>query len=291
MIGRKYFRTSDESSGVEVSSELFKINPKNMKDNKNKMSMQNFKKYLALLVSFFILLSTLHAQTDTTKPATQYKNVVRYNLSGALVFGIDKYIVLGYERILKPNQSFSINFGSAALPKLVTIITDSFSLSQDVKNSGFNFSVDYRFYLQKENKYPAPHGFYIGPYYSFNQFNRDNRWDVKNASGASVLTTSGKLRIHTIGFELGYQLFLGKHFTVDLLMVGPGLGFYTYNVKFDGNVDPDKKQQIQEALKQMLTQKFPGMNYVFSEKQLDANGHLSTATLGYRYLIQIGYAF
>jgi len=259
-----------------------------MKDKINKMNMQNFLKYLVLLLCLFISLSALKAQSDTSK---QYKNVIRYNLSGALVFGIDKYIVFGYERVLKPNQSFSVNFGKAALPKLVTIVTDSFTLSKDVKNTGFNFSADYRFYLKKENKFLAPHGFYIGPYYSFNQFNRDNRLDVKNSSGNSILTTNSKLIIHTIGFELGYQLFLGKHFTLDLLMVGPGLGFYTYNVKFDGSIDPAKKEQIQEALKQMLTQKFPGMNYVFSEKQLDANGHVSTATLGYRYLVQIGYAF
>jgi uncharacterized protein DUF3575 len=275
--------------GIEALLNLVFLNkPINMKNKIKKMNMQNFKKYLVLLLCLFISLSALKAQSDTSK---QYKNVIRYNLSGALVFGIDKYIVLGYERVLKPYQSFSINFGKAALPKLVTIVSDSFTLSQDVKNTGFNVSVDYRFYLQKENKFLAPHGFYIGPYYSFNQFNRDNRWDVKNSSGATILTTSGRLNIHTIGFELGYQLFLGKHFTVDLLMVGPGLGFYTYTVKFDGNVDPDKKQQVKEALMQLLTQKFPGMNYVFSEKQLDANGHVSTATLGYRYLVQIGYAF
>ena len=153
--------------------------------------MQDFKKCLLILLCFFISLSALRAQSDTSK---QYKNVIRYNLSGALVFGIDKYIVLGYERILKPNQSFSVNFGKAALPKLVSIVTDSFTLSKDVKNTGFNFSVDYRFYLKKENKFPAPHGLYIGPYYSFNQFNRDNRLDVKNTSGATVLTTNSKLK-------------------------------------------------------------------------------------------------
>src|SRR4030095_4135057 len=185
-----------------------------MKNKINKISMQNIKKYLLLPVCFFICLSAVMAQSDTTKPVKQYKNIIRYNLSGALIFGIDKYIVFGYERVIKPNQSFSVNFGSAALPKLVTIVTDSFTLSEDVNNNGFNFSVDYRFYLKKENKFLAPRGFYIGPFYSFNQFNRDNRWDLKNSSGTSFVTTHGKLNIHTVGFEIGYQLFLGKHWAL-----------------------------------------------------------------------------
>ena len=56
----------------------------------------------------------------------QQKNVIRYNLSGALLFGADKYIVLGYERVLSPRKSVSVNFGTAAMPKLFTITTDSF---------------------------------------------------------------------------------------------------------------------------------------------------------------------
>jgi hypothetical protein len=261
-----------------------------IKGNKKVAMKYKMTKLVCLVLSILLANASL-SQTDTSKATRQYKNVIRYNLSGALIFGIDKFIVFGYERMLTPNQSFSVNLGKAALPKLVTIVTDSFTLSQDVKNTGVNFSVDYRFYLKKENKFLAPHGLYIGPFYSFNQFNRDNRWDLKNSAGNNIVTTFGKFNIHTIGFELGYQLILWKRWTLDFLMIGPGLGFYSYKVKFDGNIDPAKKEQLLEGLKQLLTQKFPGMNYVFSEKQFDANGTINTTTLGYRYLIQFGYAF
>src|SRR5690349_5987071 len=135
------------------------------------------KKKLLLLQYSLLLLFTVNicsAQKDSTKQVRQYKNVIRYNLSGALIFGVDRYVVFGYERVIKPNQTISVNVGGVKLPKLISINTDSFSLQKDNKSNGFNVSVDYRFYLGKENKYPAPRGAYIGPYYSYNTFTRDN---------------------------------------------------------------------------------------------------------------------
>src|SRR5262245_53680240 len=105
------------------------------------------------IASFLVVMTAgfAHAQVDSARRTHQYKNVVRYNLSGALLFGIDGYIVFGYERVINPHQSFSINVGRASLPKLISISTDSFSISKDQKRTGFNLSVDYRFYLGSEN--------------------------------------------------------------------------------------------------------------------------------------------
>src|SRR6185436_5977087 len=121
--------------------------------------------HLYFLLLFFPAGNFCIAQgvNDSSKIEHHYKNIIRYNLSGALLFGADSYIILGYERVISPHQSFSINIGRASLPKLVSISTDSFN-SQKSKRSGFNFSADYRFYLAKENKFETPHGFYIGPY-------------------------------------------------------------------------------------------------------------------------------
>jgi Protein of unknown function (DUF3575) len=221
----------------------------------------------------------------------QYKNVVRYNISGALLCGIDKYIVMGYERVINPRQSFSINFGAAALPKITNINTDSFNVDKDLKRSGFNVSVDYRFYLAKENKHATPHGVYIGPYYSFNQFKRDNQWNFKNSSTQSHTVTKSDLKIHTVGFELGYQFIFWKRMTLDLVMIGPGLGFYRYKANFDSNLNPAAKEQLLDGLQQLLTQKFPGMNFVLNDEELDGNGVLKKNALGYRYLVHIGFAF
>jgi len=249
--------------------------------------------YLQLLMLVILSANTVRAQAqaDSLNSMRHYKNVIRYNLTGALLFGFDKYVVFGYERVIKQNQSISINFGGASLPKLISINTDSFSVSKDKKNNGFNISVDYRFYLSKENKYSAPRGAYIGPYYSYNKFTRDNEWLFKKTSGNSFVTTTSNFNINTIGFEFGYQLILWKRFSLDFVLVGPGYGFYNYKVKWDTNLTPENKEQLLDGLQQLLTQKFPGMNYVFADKEINSNGVLKANTLGYRYIIHIGFAF
>jgi hypothetical protein len=198
---------------------------------------------------------------------------------------------LGYERVLSPKRSISINFGKASLPKLISINTDSFQVQKDQKRSGLNFSIDYRFYLAKENKFNAPHSLYIGPYYSYNRFTNELQWTHKTTSASSQITSNTKFNIHTVGFELGYQFIFWKRLALDLVLVGPGLGFYDYKATFDNNIDPAKKEQLEEGLKQLLTQKFPGMNYVFSDEEIDANGVMRTNTIGYRYIIHIGFNF
>jgi hypothetical protein len=253
------------------------------------------KKKLLLLhyLPVFLLAANICAaqKPDSLKQIRQYKNVIRYNLSGALIFGLDRYLVFGYERVIRPNQTISVNVGGVKLPKLISINTDSFSLQKDSKSNGYNISVDYRFYLGKENKYMAPRGAYIGPYYSYNSFTRDNQWQHTNGAANSYVNTHTTLNINTIGFQFGYQLFLWKRLVLDFDLVGPGFGIYKYKASFDSNVTAENKEELLNGLKQLLTQKFPGMNFVFADKQIDADGVMKTNTLGYRYIIHIGFAF
>ena len=245
--------------------------------------------YLLLLV---LAANICMAQvSDSVNQIHHYKNVIRYNLSGALIFGFDKYIVFGYERVIKKNQTISVNIGGVKLPTLITINTDSFSLNRDRKTGGMNASVDYRFYLGKENKYPAPRGAYIGPFYSYNKFTRDNQWLRKNSGGSSFLNSTSALKVNTVGFQFGYQFILWKRLSLDLVLVGPGLGFYSYKAKFDSNISAGDKEQLLEGLKQLLVQKFPGMNYVFADKEFNANGVLTISAVGYRYIMHIGFVF
>jgi hypothetical protein len=220
-----------------------------------------------------------------------HKNIIRYNISSALLFGIDKTFILGYERVLKPNQSISINVGTVALPKITSISTDSFSFNKDLKNKGYNFSVDYRFYLGKVNKFNAPRGVYIGPWYSFNSFQRDNSWDYTKGGNQKIATTNMDLNIHSFGVELGYQFVFWNRFALDLVMIGPGMGFYNVKAKFDSNLTQAEKDQLQQALTDVLENKFPGMNYVFDDKELNGSGALNVTSLGFRYIIHIGFNF
>lgn len=95
------------------------------------------------------------------------KNTISFNITNPSIIA-PKFITVGYERILKNNQSFMVQMGSFSIPRFTQSISDSLGLNTDYKDKGFHASIDYRFYLKKENKYSAPRGVYIGPYYAYN---------------------------------------------------------------------------------------------------------------------------
>jgi hypothetical protein len=251
-----------------------------------------FLRILAVAMIFFHA-GVLYGQSDSDslwKKAR--KNIIRYNLSGSLLFGFDKYIVLGYERVVNPHQSFSINIGTVGLPKFVSINTDSFHLEKDLENSGFNASADYRFYLAKENKYLAPRGIYIGPFISYNKFKRENKWTFQESgSEQKLVTTNVNLNIFTVGAEMGYQFILWKRLAIDMILMGPGIANYNLKATYAGDLTDEQRTNLREAVMQLITQKFPGMNFVLADKELDANGRLGTWSLGFRYMINIGFNF
>jgi hypothetical protein len=117
------------------------------------------------------------------------------------------------------------------------------------------------------------------------------QWTGKTTGISQDLNVHTDFTIHTIGFELGYQLLLWKRFAVDLVMIGPGLGSYNYEATFQGTVDDDTRKQILEGTKQVLVQRFPGMNIVTSGESFNANGVMHINAYGYRYIIHVGYAF
>ncbi|MDZ7612398.1 MAG: hypothetical protein U5K51_00720 [Flavobacteriaceae bacterium] len=221
------------------------------------------------------------------------KNVIRYNLSQPMLVGFDNAIIFGYERLLKPNQSISVNIGRMSLPKLGSVITEDFELLNDVSNKGYNFSVDYRFYLGKLNKYSAPRGVYIGPYYSINSWGRENEWSYFSAVSDEEreVTVDSKLNINMVGFELGYQFVFWDRMTLDLVLIGPGVGWYKLNAKAEGNLTQEEKEKVQDIVLDLIQEKFPGLDYTLDDDELDADGTLRQTTIGFRYLIHIGYNF
>jgi len=247
---------------------------------------------LALFLCSCIIDSSAQQADSLASTPRFYKNVIRYNLSGALLFGADRYVVFGYERVINKKQSVSVNVGRATLPKLISIATDSFSLQKDLKNAGKNFSIDYRFYLSRENKYLPPHGVYVGPYYSYNLFERNNEFNFKRANGTSqVGTTSTKLNIHTFGAEFGYQFVFWKRVALDLVLIGPGVSAYKVNSKLASSLTEAEKEQLRDAVQQSLTQRFPGLNYVLADNELNGDGVLNTTSLGFRYIVHVGFVF
>jgi hypothetical protein len=238
------------------------------------------------------LLQTASAQ-ETKKEDRQRMNTVHINITNPLIFGSGS-IVVGYERLLKSKKhSITINIGLTSFPDFGLIETDSLKhLSKLKDQKGFNVSADYRFYLLKENKHPAPRGVYIGPYYSYNYFGNHNSWEIKNSNGSTAIVNSEvKLNVHTIGFEFGYQFIFKDRISLDMVLLGPGVGTYSFKTGFSNNLSDAAKQKILEALDGALAEKFPGYGIIVNEEEFKKTGATDRTTIGYRYMVQLGFRF
>jgi Protein of unknown function (DUF3575) len=240
---------------------------------------------LLIVLAFFSQLQAQEKQDSL--PAR--KNIIRYNISSAALFGFDKTFILGYERRIKTNQSISVNFGTTALPGRGIGDSEDFEVVRDFKNNGYNFSADYRFYLGKLNKYSAPRGVYVGPYYSLNMWRRQSEWEAKNTG--DFVDTKMDVNLHMAGVQLGYQFVFYNRFTLDLVLLGPGVGFYNVKTETEGTLTEEQLEKLQKAVIDRLQQRFPGFNLVLDGKRLDSQGTLTTNSVGFRYLIHIGVAF
>jgi hypothetical protein len=184
-----------------------------------------------------------------------------------------------------------VNVGLTNLPKVTSLDLDSLSIGQNSKTTGYNISGDYRFYLKKENKFLAPRGVYIGPYIFYYNFKRVNDLDFQSDGIVKDLTSEMKLDIFGGGVELGYQFLFWKRVTLDLVLIGPGIASYSFKAKVEGDLDVDEESEVLDELKTWLEEKFPGSNIVWGDKSLDAKGSVKTTSVGFRYLIHVGFNF
>jgi hypothetical protein len=247
-----------------------------------------------ILLVLFIFIHCIGFCQDEIHEKAPFKNTIRYNLSKPSILGFGN-IIFGYERILSDNRSFTIDFGLNRLPvfeiKNENSESDLFLLLPGGKNRGLQISADYRFYLKSENKYKAPRGVYLGPYYSFNTFNRSKDWELSTSNLDGIVGSNLGIKIHTIGAELGYQFQLSKRFLLDFVLFGPGVGFYSLKTDFDSNLDPEDSELIIGQINDFLLAKFPGFNSLADGSGFDKSGSLSVGSLGYRFMINIGYRF
>lgn len=218
------------------------------------------------------------------------KNTIMITVSNPALVS-SQFRTIGYERVLPHNQSFTVTVGKFSIPKFRGDLADSLGLNTDYKDKGFHFSTDYRFYLKKENKYGAPRGVYLAPFYTYNHLNRENSWMVETDGRIDEVYTNLTLNIHTIGAELGYQFIFWDRMALDLVLMGPGLGFYGVKAEVGTNMDPDKQSEFFDKLNQILADKIPGYDKVIEPGEFSKNGTYNTEGAGFRYLVRVGYRF
>lgn len=226
-------------------------------------------------------------QTDSLK---RLKNTIRINVTNPMIFGT-KYNVIGYERVIRDYQTFSVSFGRFALPKFKEDMLDSLGVTDSYNDRGFNFSLDYRFYLRNENKHLAPRGVYLGPYYAYNYFNREQLWAVNTSGFTGEVTSDIKLTANLVGVQMGYQFVLWNRLTIDMILMGPGLWFFKVETDFNTSMPPEDEAALLDKINGLLEEKFPGKDLVLTGEGLDVKKVNSTQTMGLRYMINLGFRF
>jgi|SRR6185295_6511892 len=242
------------------------------------------KAFKLLFILFFILLApSLLVKAQTMKEEKLRKNIIKLNLSSIMFY--KSAVLVEYERIVNKNQSFSLQAGFVSVALGNFLASDSIRVLDFSRNSGFSITGDYRFYLPKENKDPAPHGIYIGPYVAY--IHTSNELNLLVGNTTNFLKT--EIDVVSIGIEMGYQFLLGKRWTLDLLLIGPSMTKYNASMHLAYPVDPNNP--VYEKVLEAMTNRFPVIGSLIKDQGVNFNGSLDKWSAGFRYSVHVGFRF
>ncbi|MCF8364519.1 MAG: autotransporter outer membrane beta-barrel domain-containing protein [Bacteroidales bacterium] len=240
-------------------------------------------------VLFTFLSPCISQEKYDTLPEGYKRNVLKWNVTPFFLWG-SQNINLSYERVLKPYRTFSINAGYFVLPSLGSF--DSLNFTNERNKSGFSISGDYRFYFKGRNTRNAPDGLYWAVYGSYHHYQFQNDFEVNNSPTIQgKLDLDGSVNVFSAGVELGYQFLIKDRFTIDLIFMGPSLSVYTGQLKLDGDLTVDEKDEYLKAIRDILTGKFPFLDDLVEYGGFSEKGTSTSFGYGFRYMIQLGYRF
>lgn len=256
-------------------------------------------------VLFLLIVNTVCAQENVTsdslfltsskknafpgKEKRERKNSIMLNITNPLLIS-DKFRVIGYERTFANNQSITLNVGTFSLPQFLGgNNSDSLKINNDTSEKGFHFSTDYRFYLKKLNRFDAPRGVYLAPYYTFNYLKRQNSWNLDGYE--SEVFTNTSFNIHSLGVELGYQFVFWDRFALDLILIGPGVGFYKIKTEIGTTLSAADEALLFEKINEIIADRIPGYDKLIEPGDYVKKGSANVVSAGYRYIIRVGYRF
>jgi hypothetical protein len=249
---------------------------------------------LLLLVLSFSFAHPADAQKGYSFPdSVKYKkNIIRWNLTPFVLWS-KKNINLGYERVVSPYQSFSVNAGYFELPQFSKNLLDSLEIKNSTDRKGWTIAADYRFYFKKRNKHMAPDGLYWGLYASYHHSQFNNKIILLNQDPSVNALFGAKVNILAAGVELGYQFIIKEKFSIDLIFMGPSVSMYNFNMSLgaEGNIEVDPDDEYLQAIYDILKSAVPGFENLIQEGEVTTSGSNVTMGFGLRYMIQIGYRF
>jgi hypothetical protein len=250
-------------------------------------------KYAITLILILTVLSVAPSsgQADSLKkPLKILKNTIRLNITNPMIFGTNCNI-LGYERVITKHQTLSVNIGRFGMRKFADIDLDTMGMTNQYDDKGFNFAIDYRFYLKKENKYNAPRGIYLGPYYSYNFFSRKITWDMNTTDFQGSLNTDINFTANLFGVQMGYQFVLWNRVSIDMILMGPGLWYFTRKTEVSTSLSPEEEALLMEKINEALKANFPGSDIVIKTGSIESSTVTHTSAMGFRYMINLGFRF
>ncbi|GAA0878646.1 hypothetical protein GCM10009119_16140 [Algoriphagus jejuensis] len=237
----------------------------------------------ALLATFYIPAAFAQDSVEVGSRMNTFKLDLTHSLLYRNAYN------LSWERLTKQNQSLGITVGIQEFPKV-------FNLGENIEgkrsddSGGFKLGAEYRFYLKKENKFAAPRGVYIGPYFSALNFNTSRDIIYTGEGDTREARYNAKFNLYSLGAQLGYQFVFNDRWTLDLVVVGPSITRYNAKMRLEGDFEFDS-EDVQNEILDALIDKFPGLDDLLEDKELDSSGRLNVVGIGYRYQFLIGYRF
>ena len=209
-----------------------------------------------------------------------------------MIVGLESFVV-GYERILKPHQSVSVNIGALKFKQFLNLGLADYNINTNRKSGGLSIAVDYRRYFKKRNRGFAPDGLYWGPfltYYTYGHQIGATYKDPIDLTSSEVLVNT-KLKAYHLGVQLGYQFVVAKRLTFDLILLGPSWGKYQADFDLEGKLELNQESELYQAVSDLIVERLPGLGSLLKDRSGAASGFFSTNTIGMRYLFQIGFLF
>lgn len=238
---------------------------------------------------FVLLVKTNCVSAQKNNDSTYHKNSIKFNITNWILY--DNVFMLSYERVVSKHQTFSITGGYVEMPWFQPTHSNV-SYTNSLSKSGYTIGGDYRFYLKMENKYPAPHGLYVGPYTSYYNFKSDRHMQYTDSSGGvSDVTLNSRTNVFNLGVQLGYQFVLSKRLVIDLTLFAPSISHYGIHLETQGGLSDYAKEEIYNQVTQAMLDRFPLLDKLITEKHVDASGNRNALSAGLKYCVYIGYHF
>jgi hypothetical protein len=223
-------------------------------------------------------------------PEPTYRNVIKLNPTPMMLWH-KKNVTFSYEHVLNSRQSFTVGLGYLIFNNLLgDTILDIFKINTR-KKYGVNFSFEYRFYLTNRNSRPVPDGLYVAPFFSTYLYHFENGLDVIQTEEPDFAELSGGFYAFNVGAALGYQFVLWKRLSIDLILIGPAMSYYGGKLNVKGELGLEKIKELNEEIYDKIIEKYPQADGVLVDKTFEKKGKVDLLSIGYRYVLQIGFIF